>query len=281
MSTQEPTIALVHGAFAESASWNPVIERLHHHDTAVVAAHHHGFREVVAVANPLRSLSGDAAYVRDVLRSIEGPIVLVAHSYGGMVITEAGAGLDAVVALVYVNAFAPDHGESALQLSTMFPGAAGAGEFAGAPLTGGGTDLVVQREIYHHRFCADVPEEQAALMGATQRPATLEALSEALPTNAPAWKQIPSWFVLGDQDLIIPPALHRFMADRAGARAPARSPARPTRSASPTPTPSPPRSSRRSPPRCSTPSPHREPVGGGGASAFRGAAAAHPRARPR
>ncbi len=133
MSTQEPTIVLVHGAFAESASWNPVIERLHHHDTALVAAHHRGFREVVAVANPLRSLSGDAAYVRDVLRSIDGPIVLVAHSYGGMVITEAAAGIDAVVALVYVNVFAPDHGESAFQLSTMFPGAAGADAFAAPP----------------------------------------------------------------------------------------------------------------------------------------------------
>src|SRR5262249_51166145 len=141
----------------------------------------------------------------------DGPIVLVAHSYGGMVITAAAAGNDAVVALVYVNAFAPDRGESALGLSTMFPGAAGAGEFARSPLTDGRTDLALKRDIYHQRFCADVTEELAALMGATQRPATLEALSEALATDVPAWKQIPSWFVLGDQDRIIPAQLHRFM----------------------------------------------------------------------
>src|SRR5688572_25210989 len=122
MSTQEPTIVLVHGAFAESASWNPVIERLHHHDTTLVAGHHRGFRDVVAVANPLRSLSGDAAYVGDVLRSIEGPIVIVGHSYGGMVITQAAAGCESVVALVYVAAFTPEQGESAFQLSMMFPG---------------------------------------------------------------------------------------------------------------------------------------------------------------
>jgi pimeloyl-ACP methyl ester carboxylesterase len=218
MTTQLPTIAFVHGAFAESASWDPVIERLQHHDTPLVATHQRAFREIVAIGNPLRSLSGDAAYVRDVLRSIEGPIVLVAHSYAGMVITEAAAGSDAVVALVYVNAFAPDHGESAFQLSTMFPGGAGPDAFAAAPLSGGGTDLAIKRELYHQRFCADVPEERGTLMGVTQRPATQEALSEPLPTGVPAWKQIPSWFVLGDRDLIIPAALHRYMAERAGAR---------------------------------------------------------------
>ena len=218
MSTQKPTILFVHGAFAESASWNPVIERLYHHDPVLVAAHNRPFRDVVAIANPLRSVSGDASYLRDVLRSIDGPIVLVGHSYAGMVMTEAAAGNDAVVALVYVNAFAPDHGESAFQLSIMFPGAAGADEFAAVPLSDGGVDLAVKRDVYHHRFCADVHEELAALMGATQRPATQAALAEPLPADVPAWKQIPSWFVLGDEDLIIPAALHRFMAERAGAR---------------------------------------------------------------
>jgi pimeloyl-ACP methyl ester carboxylesterase len=218
MSTNEPTIVLVHGAFAESASWNPVIERLQHHDTPLVAAHHRGFRDVVAFANPLRGASGDAAYLREVLRSVDGPIVLVAHSYGGMVITEAAAGNDAVVALVYVNGLAPDHGESAFQLQTMFPGGAPAEAFTASSLGDGGVDLAIRRDVYHDRFCADVPAEQAALMGATQRPATQGALSEGLATDVPAWKQIPSWFVLGDRDLIIPPAVHRFMAERAGAR---------------------------------------------------------------
>src|SRR5215510_6460474 len=99
-STKLPTIALVHGAFAESASWSPVIECLHHHDTPLVATHQRRFRDVVAVGNPLRSLSGDAEYVADVLRSYEWPIVLVGHSYGGMVITQAAAECDSVAALV-------------------------------------------------------------------------------------------------------------------------------------------------------------------------------------
>ena len=111
MSDSKPTVVLVHGAFAESASWNPVIEQLHAHGL-----------EAVAVANPLRSLTIDAAYVRDVIAGLDAPVVLVAHSYGGMVITEAAAENDAVVALVYVAAFAPAHGESAFTLSTQFPG---------------------------------------------------------------------------------------------------------------------------------------------------------------
>jgi pimeloyl-ACP methyl ester carboxylesterase len=216
MSTQKPTIALVHGAFAESASWNPVIERLYHHGTTLVAGHDRSFRGVVAVANPLRSLSGDAAYVRDVLRSIEGPIVLVAHSYAGLVITEAAAGNDAVVALVYVGAFCPDHGESAFQLSTMFPGSSLAEALVAYPVSTGGNEFAIKQELFHHQFAADVPAEQAGLMAATQRPATQAALSEGLPTDMPAWKRIPSWFVYGDQDLNIPAALQRFAAERAG-----------------------------------------------------------------
>jgi pimeloyl-ACP methyl ester carboxylesterase len=106
MTQQTPTVVLVHGAFAESASWNGVVEKLQAASVRTIAA-----------ANPLRSLPGDAAYVRDVLNSIDGPVVLVAHSYGGMVCTEAAAGSDKVVALVYACAFAPDHGESAFELS--------------------------------------------------------------------------------------------------------------------------------------------------------------------
>jgi pimeloyl-ACP methyl ester carboxylesterase len=112
MSEQTPTIVLVHGAFAESASWTAVVEQLQ--------ARGH---EVVAAANPLRSVAGDAAYLRDVISAIGTPVVLVGHSYGGVVITEAAAHHTAVVGLVYVAGFAPDHGESALQLSTMLPAA--------------------------------------------------------------------------------------------------------------------------------------------------------------
>ena len=218
MSTQKPTIAFVHGAFAESASWNPVIERLYHHDPVLVASHNQHFSGVVAVANPLRSLAGDAAYVRDVLRSIEGPVVLVGHSYGGMVITEAAAGNDAVVALVYVCAFAPEHGESAFQLSAMFPGSTLADTLVAYPVSTGGNEFAIKPELFHHQFAADVPGEQAALMAATQRPATQAALSEGLSTDTPAWKNIPAWFVIGGQDQNIPAALQRFEAERAGSR---------------------------------------------------------------
>lgn len=218
MSTTAPTIVLVHGAFAESASWNPVIERLYHHAPTLVATHNQSFRDVVAVANPLRSLAGDAAYVRDVLRSIDGPVVLVGHSYGGMVITEAAAGNDAVVALVYVAAFAPDAGESAFQLSTMFPGSTLGDALVAYPVATGGDELAIKPALFHHQFAADVPAGEAALMAATQRPVTQAALSEGLPTATPAWKNVPSWFVYGDQDLNIPAALSRFVADRAASK---------------------------------------------------------------
>jgi len=217
MSTELPTIALVHGAFAESASWNPVIERLYHHDPVLVGSHR-PFRDVVAIANPLSSVAGDAAYVRDVLMSIHGPIVLVGHSYGGIVITEAAAGNDAVVGLVYVAAFAPEHGESALQLSTMFPGSTLGDALAAYPVTSGGNEFAIKPELFHQQFCADVSGDQAQLMSATQRPVTQTALSDGLPADRPAWKDIPSWCVHGDQDRNIPAELQRFMARRAGCR---------------------------------------------------------------
>lgn len=202
-----PTVVLVHGAFAESASWNAVVEQLKARGL-----------EVVAAANPLRSVTGDAAYVRDVVAAVDGPVVLVGHSYGGMVITEAGAGIDAVVGLVYVAGFAPDHGESALQLSTKFPGSTLADALVGYPVATGGNELAIRQDAFHHQFAADVPASQAAVMAVTQRPVTEAALTEGLPTDSPAWARVPSWFVFGDQDLNIPVALHRFLADRAGAK---------------------------------------------------------------
>ena len=208
MSDQKPTVVLVHGAFAESASWNPVIEQLQARGL-----------DAVAVANPLRSVTGDAAYVSDVIAGINAPVVLVGHSYGGMVITEAAAGNDAVVGLVYVAAFAPEHGESALTLSTQFPGSTLGDALGAYPVSSGGNELVIRSEVFRHQFAADVPAAQASLMAATQRPVTEVALSEGLPTAAPAWQGTPSWFVYGEFDLNIPAALQRFMAERAGARA--------------------------------------------------------------
>lgn len=187
MSEKQPTVVLVHGAFAESASWNGVIDRLHAKSVSVVAA-----------ANPLRSVAGDAAYVRDVIAGIGGPVVLVGHSYGGFVITEAAAGNDAVVGLVYVAAFAPDHGESAFQLSTSAPGSTLGDALTAYPVATGGNEFAIRQELFHHQFAADVSAEEAALMAATQRPVTEAALSEPLPAETPAWKDTPSWFVFGE-----------------------------------------------------------------------------------
>jgi len=218
MATTLPTIALVHGAFAESASWNRVIERLQHQDAMPDGGEERPFRDIVAIANPLRSLQGDARYVRDVLEAIDGPIVLVAHSYGGMVITEAAAGLDAVVALVYVGAFAPAPGESAFSLSTMFPGSTLGDALDAHPVSTGGVELVIRPDVFRAQFAADVPAAETTLMAATQRPVTQAALSDPVVADRPAWAETPSWFVFGDADRNIPVQLQRFASERAGAR---------------------------------------------------------------
>lgn len=207
MSEQSSVVVLVHGAFAESASWNGVVEQLLPNSI-----------EVVAVANPLRSIAGDAAYVRDVIAGIGKPVVLVAHSYGGMVITEAAARNDAVKGLVYVCAFAPEQGEGAFELSRKFPGSTLGEALVAYPVSTGGNELAIRSDAFHHQFAADVPAGQAAAMCATQRPVTEAALVAGLPTDAPAWKTLPSWFVFSDQDLNIPVPLHRYMAQRAGAK---------------------------------------------------------------
>jgi pimeloyl-ACP methyl ester carboxylesterase len=207
MSGMKPTIVLVHGAFAESSSWNGVVDPL------LDAGH-----RVIAAANPLRGLASDAAAISDVVRSIEGPIVLVGHSYGGLVITEAAAGNDAVAALVYVGAFCPESGESALQLSTRFPGSTLAQTLVGYPLASGGTELRIAVDAFPSQFAADVPVATAVLMAATQRPVTERALSEGLPAASVPWRDRPAWFVYGEADKNIPAALQRFMAERAGAR---------------------------------------------------------------
>jgi pimeloyl-ACP methyl ester carboxylesterase len=207
MTEQQPVVVLVHGAFAESASWNGVIEVLRARSL-----------EVVAVANPLRSVAGDAAYVRAVIDGIGRPVVLAGHSYGGFVITEAASDNELVKALVYVNAFAPDHGENAFDLSSKFPGSTLGDALNAYPVPGGGPELAIRQDLFHQQFCADVSPEQAALMAATQRPVTQAALTDPLPTSTPAWKQLPSWFVISDQDLNIPVAAHRFFAERAGAK---------------------------------------------------------------
>ncbi|MGP3919780.1 alpha/beta fold hydrolase [Nonomuraea sp. 10N515B] len=205
--SEQPVIVLVHGAFAESASWNRVIQRLHTNQLTAVA-----------VANPLRSVEGDAAYVRDVISGIGRPVVLVGHSYGGLVITQAAAGNPAVRALVYVAAFAPEPGESAFLLSGKFEGSTLGGALEAYPVASGGNEFRIATDKFHHQFCADLEAGEAALMAATQRPVTEQALTDALTADEPAWRTTPSWFVHGERDLNIPAAALRFMAERAGSR---------------------------------------------------------------
>jgi pimeloyl-ACP methyl ester carboxylesterase len=201
-----PTIVLVHGAFAESASWDRVIDPL-------VADGH----RVIAAANPLRSLTGDAAAISDLVRTIDGPVVLAAHSYGGAVISNVDPDAGEIVGLVYVNGFAPDAGENCFQLAAMFPGSMlDQTTVQPVPRGDGTTDFYVAREPFHDIFCADVPAPQAALMAATQRPATQEALVEP-SGERPLWKSVPSWFLIGEDDHIIPAALQHYMAERARA----------------------------------------------------------------
>jgi len=208
-----PTIVLVHGAFAESASWNGVIDPLQ-------AAGH----RVICAANPLRGPASDAAGVSDLVASIEGPVLLVAHSYGGAVMTNVDPDAGDIAGLVYVCAFAPDTGESAFTLADKYAGSddpADHSTLAGAlqPVAraDGTTDLYVMQEKFHAQFCADVPAAEAKRMAATQRPATKEALIEATGER-PLWKERPSWFVIGEQDRNIPARTQRFMAQRAGAQ---------------------------------------------------------------
>jgi pimeloyl-ACP methyl ester carboxylesterase len=173
---------------------------------------------VIAAANPLRDVAGDAASVGDLVRTIEGPVLLVAHSYGGAVISNVPADAGEITGLVYVNAFAPDPGESCFQLAGMFPGSMLGEETARpVPRSDGTTDLYIVHDRFHELFCQDVPASQAARMAATQRPATQEALV-APSGERPLWRELPSLFVIGDEDRIIPPELHRFMAERAGAQ---------------------------------------------------------------
>lgn len=199
----KPTVVLVHGAFAESASWNGVAARLAKQ----------GFH-VIAATNQLRSVKGDAAYVASVLRSVAGPVVLVGHSYGGSVISAAALGNAQVVALVYVAAFAPAKGETAAELSGRFPGGTlGTALAAPTTLPDGSKELNIRQESFHDQFAADVPAADALLMAITQRPIAEAALGEA--SDEPAWRTIPSWFVYGTADRNIPAAAHQFMADRA------------------------------------------------------------------
>jgi pimeloyl-ACP methyl ester carboxylesterase len=203
----KPTVVLVHGAWADSSSWSGVITRLQRDNYNVLAA-----------PNPLRSLSGDAAYLRDFLATVAGPIVLVGHSYGGAVITNAATGNPNVKALVYVDAFAPEQGETVNSLvgagsaltadpATLFD----IRPYPGAPA--GDADVYLKASVFTDSFAQDLPRREATLLAAIQRPLTLAAGNE--PSGVPAWRTIPSWYLLGTLDKIITPASQLAMAQRA------------------------------------------------------------------
>lgn len=200
---ERPTIVLVHGAFADTSSWNGVTDILQKDGYTVIA-----------LANPLRSVKEDAGYLSDILETVKAPVVLVGHSYGGMVINAAASNNPKVRALVFVDAFAPEEGETAFGISAKFPGST-LPQNIGEPvlLAGGGKDLYIRPDKYWQQFAADVPEADAKLMAAGQRPITEAAGNE--PAGAPAWKQIPSWFIYGDTDKNIPLQTLAFMAERA------------------------------------------------------------------
>src|ERR1700742_4103616 len=196
----KPTIVLVHGAFADASGFGAVTGRLQDRGYTVIAP-----------AHPLRGPASDAAYLASVLKTINGPIVLVAHSYGGAVITEAATQVANVKALVYLNALAMDEGESNLGITERFPNQIGAA-LVPRPFPGG-TDLYVDTAKFRALFAPDIPARTAALMATAQRPVVLAAIQEK--ATAPAWKTIPSWYLIGRQDQVINPDAQRFMAKRA------------------------------------------------------------------
>jgi pimeloyl-ACP methyl ester carboxylesterase len=202
-------IVLVHGDWADSSSWTPVMKRLQAR----------GFR-VVAPPNLLRGPTVDSAYLANYLRSISGPIVLVAHSYGGFVITNAATGNPNVRALVYIDSFMPDEGEIAGALVSAWGSCVGESALDAVPYDGG-VDLYLrwdENSLYSgftHCFANGVDPEKAAILAAEQRPAALAQFSD--PSGTPAWKTIPSWSLIGTLDHVIPQPLQEQMSSRAGA----------------------------------------------------------------
>ncbi|MFB7293885.1 alpha/beta fold hydrolase [Actinacidiphila glaucinigra] len=214
----KPTVVLVHGAWADSAGWTGVAKRLQADGYPVTAP-----------ATPLRGLGSDAAYLADYLKTVNGPVVLVGHSYGGAVITNAATGNPNVKALVYIAAFAPDKGESIADLVGKYPGSHLSDDPA-APVptalnavpftqTDGstGVDLYIKPDKFRDVFMSNrVSTSKAAALAATQRPVTAQAVGEPSVTT-PAWKAIPSWYLVARADQTIPAAAERFMAERAHA----------------------------------------------------------------
>jgi pimeloyl-ACP methyl ester carboxylesterase len=206
-SGPEPTVVLVHGAFADASSWNGVIERLQHQGCTVVAP-----------ANPLRGVALDAAYLASVVNQLDGPVLLVGHSYGGAVITNAAA--TGVVGLVFVAAFAPDEGErlgdvEASSKDSVLNSALVQRQYPTGQGTETATEFAIDPALFREAFAADLPTEQTAVMAATQRPVAATAFTDV--SGPPAWKMLPSWAVVATGDKAAGSDVVRSMAQRAGA----------------------------------------------------------------
>jgi pimeloyl-ACP methyl ester carboxylesterase len=203
----KPTIVLVHGAWADASSWTPVIERLQQAGYTVDAP-----------PNPLLGLAYDSAYIASYLKQIKGPVVLVGHSYGGAVITDAATGDSSVKALVYIAGWAPAKGETLLgligsKLGQEIPALPTIKTSYPEPGGGTGVDLTINPAQYPHFFVDnELPAYESAALAAEQRPLSLNALDEA--SSTPAWQTIPSWYMVANQDRAIAPNLERFMAAR-------------------------------------------------------------------
>ncbi|MEO3929080.1 alpha/beta hydrolase [Micromonosporaceae bacterium B7E4] len=202
----KPTVVLVHGAFADASGWNEVAARLIRDGYPVIAP-----------PNPLRGVASDSVYLASMLATLGGPVVLVAHSYGGIVTTNAATGNPNVRALVYIAAFVPDAGDTLVGLQTLYPGSRLTEAALDFRPHGAGVDGYIKKDAFREVFAGDVPRRTTELMWAGQRPADLSTLQE--PSGAPAWKTIPSWYLVARDDQVIPAAAQRFMARRAGARA--------------------------------------------------------------
>lgn len=208
----KPTIVLVHGAWADGSSWNAV--------SADLQARGH---TVLTPPNLLRGIEIDAGYVSSFLaQRTSGPVVLVGHSYGGFVITNAATGGGDVRALVYVDAFVPEEGEVVFQIlggsgsALDVPDPTTVLDLAGYPgAPEGDVEAFLKPDTVHQSFAQDLPEADRWLIAASQRPITLSA--NTTPSGPPAWRTIPSWAVVGTEDKVIPPATQRSMAERAGA----------------------------------------------------------------
>lgn len=201
-SQAKPTIVLVHGAFADASGWSGVVTRLERDGYPVIAP-----------ANPLRGLTGDSAYIASIVAAVRGPVVLVGHSYGGAVISEAAAGNPNVRALVYIAAFMPDTGEQLGVLNSRFTGSQLAPALLQTPVAGGGTDFTIDPATYRQVFAQDLSASAARLMAVEQRPLSSAAFTD--PATTVAWHTVPSWYLVAEQDRSISPDLERFEAARA------------------------------------------------------------------